>query len=104
VRCAPPADKPLPSERENCRPWLERELALLERARVMVCLGAFAWAIAAPRPLPRFGHGAEARNGRFSLLGCFHPSQQNTFTGRLTTAMLEDVLGRARELADEAGP
>jgi uracil-DNA glycosylase len=104
VRCAPPANKPLPSERENCRPWLERELALLERARVMVCLGAFAWAIAAPRPLPRFGHGAEARNGRFSLLGCFHPSQQNTFTGRLTTAMLEDVLGRARELADEAGP
>jgi uracil-DNA glycosylase len=104
VRCAPPANKPLPSEREYCRPWLERELALLERARVMVCLGAFAWAIAAPRPLPRFGHGAEARNGRFSLLGCFHPSQQNTFTGRLTTAMLEDVLGRARELADEAGP
>ena len=104
VRCAPPANKPLPSERENCRPWLERELALLERARVMVCLGAFAWAIAAPRPLPRFGHGAEARNGRYALLGCFHPSQQNTFTGKLTTAMLEDVLERARELADEAGP
>jgi uracil-DNA glycosylase family 4 len=104
VRCAPPANKPLPSERENCRPWLERELALLERARVMVCLGAYAWATAAPRPLPRFGHGAEARNGRYALLGCFHPSQQNTFTGKLTTAMLEDVLGRARELADEAGP
>jgi len=104
VRCAPPANKPLPSERESCRPWLEREMAELERACVMVCLGAFAWAIAAPRPLPRFGHGAEARNGRYALLGCFHPSQQNTFTGRLTSAMLEDVLHRARDLAGEQTP
>ena len=99
VRCAPPANKPLPSERDNCAEWLERELALLERARVVVCLGAFAWGIAAPRPLPRFGHGAEAHNGRFTLLGSFHPSQQNTFTGKLTPAMMDVVLTRARELA-----
>jgi uracil-DNA glycosylase len=99
VRCAPPANKPLPSERDNCAEWLERELGLLERARVVVCLGAFAWAIAAPRPLPRFTHGAEAENGRFTLLGAFHPSQQNTFTGKLTPPMMDAVLSRARELA-----
>ena len=99
VRCAPPANKPLPSERDNCAEWLERELALLEHARVVVCLGAFAWGIAAPRPLPRFGHGAEAHSGRFTLLGSFHPSQQNTFTGKLTPAMMDVVLTRARELA-----
>ncbi len=99
VRCAPPANKPLPSERDNCAEWLERELALLVRARVVVCLGAFAWGIAAPRPLPRFGHGAEAHNGRFALVGSFHPSQQNTFTGKLTPAMMDAVLTRARELA-----
>ena len=99
VRCAPPANKPLPSERDNCAEWLERELALLERARVVVCLGAFAWGLAAPRPLPRFGHGAEAHSGRFTLLGSFHPSQQNTFTGKLTPAMMDVVLTRARELA-----
>jgi uracil-DNA glycosylase family 4 len=101
VRCAPPANKPLPAERENCGAWLERELALLRRARVIVCLGAFAWGVAGPRPLPRFAHGAEARNGRFALLGCFHPSQQNTFTGKLTAPMLEAVLRRAREIAGE---
>ena len=100
VRCAPPANKPLPSERVSCADWLERELALLPRARVIVCLGAFAWAVAAPRPLPRFAHGAEVRNGRFALLGCFHPSQQNTFTGKLTPEMMEAVLRRARELAE----
>jgi uracil-DNA glycosylase len=99
VRCAPPANKPLPSERDTCAEWLERELGLLERARVVVCLGAFAWAIAAPRPLPRFTHGAEAENGRFTLLGAFHPSQQNTFTGKLTPPMMDAVLSRARELA-----
>ena len=99
VRCAPPANKPLPSERESRASWLDRELALLERARVVVCLGQFAWNVAAPRPRPAFGHGAVARNGRYVLLGSFHPSQQNTFTGRLTPPMLEDVLGRARELA-----
>jgi uracil-DNA glycosylase family 4 len=103
VRCAPPANKPLPSERENCAPWLEAELAMLGRARVIVCLGQFAWNIAAPRPRPAFGHGAEARNGRYALVGCFHPSQQNTFTGKLTAPMIEVVLARARELADE-GP
>ena len=92
MRCAPPANKPLPSERDNCAEWLERELALLARARVVVCLGAFAWGIAAPRPLPRFGHGAEARNGRYALVGSFHPSQQNTFTGKLTPAMMDAVL------------
>ena len=99
VRCAPPANKPLPTERDACADWLERELAMLERARVVVCLGAFAWAVAAPRPLPRFGHGAEAQAGRFTLLGCFHPSQQNTFTGKLTAPMMEGVLLRARALA-----
>ncbi len=102
VRCAPPANKPLPSERDNCADWLERELALLPRARVIVCLGQFAWNIVAPRPRPRFGHGAETRNGRYAILACFHPSQQNTFTGKLTAPMMEAVLRRARELADEA--
>jgi uracil-DNA glycosylase len=105
VRCAPPANKPLPSERDNCAHWLRAELPLLERARVMVCLGAFAWDSGlrqlAPglRPRPRFGHGLEARVGDLVLLGCFHPSQQNTFTGVLTPAMLDTVLERARELA-----
>ena len=103
VKCAPPANKPLPSERDNCSEWLERELALLGRARVIVCLGQFAWNLVAPRPRPRFGHGAEARAGRHTLLGCFHPSQQNTFTGKLTAPMIEAVLQRARELADEDG-
>ena len=78
--------------------WLARELALLERARVIVCLGQFAWNLVAPRPRPRFGHGAEARAGRYTLLGCFHPSQQNTFTGRLTEPMLDTLFARAREL------
>jgi uracil-DNA glycosylase family 4 len=100
VRCAPPANKPLPSERDNCRGWLDRELALLERARVIVCLGKFAWDVIAPRPLPKFGHGAEAVAGRYTLVGCFHPSQQNTFTGKLTAPMIEAVLRRARALAD----
>jgi uracil-DNA glycosylase family 4 len=110
VRCAPPANRPTPEERDNCLPWTERELALLPRVRVIVCLGAFAWDAAlrvraalgdpAPRPRPRFGHGAEAPGERWTLLGCFHPSQQNTFTGRLTEAMLDAVFVRARELAE----
>jgi uracil-DNA glycosylase family 4 len=100
VKCAPPANKPLPSERDNCRPWLDGELALLERARVIVCLGKFAWDVIAPRPVPKFGHGAEAPAGRYTLVGCFHPSQQNTFTGKLTPPMIEAVLRRARALAD----
>ena len=107
VRCAPPANKPLPEERERCAGWLARELDLIATPRVVVCLGAYAWEAALrtpaladgppPRPRPRFGHGAE--HGR--LLGCFHPSQQNTFTGKLTPAMLDDVLLRARERAEE---
>jgi uracil-DNA glycosylase len=109
VRCAPPANKPLPSERDACRRWLDRELALLERMRVVVCLGGFAWDVAlaalpargavVPRPRPRFGHGAEVELGPVTLLGCFHPSQQNTFTGRLTPPMMDAVLARARVLA-----
>jgi uracil-DNA glycosylase len=102
VRCAPPANKPLPSERDACRQWLDRELPLLENVRVIVCLGKFAWDVIAPRPLPKFGHGAEATSGRYTLLGCFHPSQQNTFTGKLTPPMIESVLRRARELAERA--
>jgi len=109
VRCAPPANKPTPAERDNCLPYLERELQLLERCRTIVALGAFAWdgalrAIAAlgdelPRPRPKFGHGAETAAGRWTMLGCYHPSQQNTFTGRLTEPMFDAVLTRARELA-----
>jgi uracil-DNA glycosylase len=109
VRCPPPANKPLPSERDNCLPYLERELMLLGNARVLLALGTFAWdgvlraarALGAdvPQPRPRFGHGAETLLGRWHLLGCYHPSQQNTFTGRLTTPMLDAVMERARELA-----
>jgi uracil-DNA glycosylase len=106
VRCAPPGNRPLPSERDNCLPYLKRELSLLSRVRVIVCLGGFAWENAfralpapAPRPRPRFGHGAEVRVDRWTLLGCYHPSQQNTFTGRLTESMMDAVFVRARELA-----
>ncbi len=108
VRCAPPANKPLPSERDTCAEWLEAEWALLERVQVVVCLGGFAWAAALRlvarglRPAPRFGHGAEVDAGGVTLLGCFHPSQQNTFTGRLTPAMIDAVLARAVELAAQA--
>ena len=109
VRCPPPANRPTPGERDNCLPYLEQELELLARSRVLVALGAFAWdgalrAAAAlgeevPKPKPRFGHGAEAPLGRWALLGCYHPSQQNTFTGRLTEPMLDAVLSRATVLA-----
>jgi uracil-DNA glycosylase family 4 len=110
VRCPPPANRPLPSERDNCLPYLVRELSLLSRARVVVCLGGFAWEVAfralaelgvtVPRPRPRFGHGVEVALDRWTLLGCYHPSQQNTFTGRLTEPMIDEVLRRARSLAD----
>jgi uracil-DNA glycosylase len=105
VRCAPPANRPAPAERDACLGWARRELSLLTEARVVVCLGAFAWDAAlrllapAARPRPRFGHGVRAGVAGRSMLGCFHPSQQNTFTGRLTPAMLDAVLEQARALA-----
>ena len=109
VRCAPPANKPTVLERDTCAPFLVRELALLANIRVVLALGAFGWdaalrALAAlghrpARGKPRFGHGAEARVGPFLLLGSYHPSQQNTFTGRLTAAMFDGVIERAVELA-----
>jgi uracil-DNA glycosylase family 4 len=110
VRCAPPANKPTPDERANCQPYLVRELAILSRVRVLVALGAYAWEssfrVAAAltgedaRPRPRFGHGAVARAGRYQVIGSYHPSQQNTFTGKLTQPMLRDVLAEARAIAD----
>ncbi len=110
VRCAPPANRPSTVERDNCLPYLAAELELLTRARVIVCLGGFGWdaalrvlrdgGVPLPRPRPRFGHGEEAKVRDYTLLGCYHPSQQNTFTGRLTEPMLDAVFARARELAE----
>ncbi len=132
VRCAPPANRPAPAEREECLPWSAAELRLLPGIRVALCLGAFAWDAALrlraalahtpsggegacrgaeaprsrplltgsmPRPRPRFGHGAEHLGAPLPLIGCFHPSQQNTFTGRLTAPMIDAVLQRTRELS-----
>jgi uracil-DNA glycosylase family 4 len=103
VRCAPPANRPLPEERDNCLPYAARELELIDPA-VIVCLGKFAWDAACRllglRPRPRFGHGAEHEiGGEPVLLGTYHPSQQNTFTGKLTEEMMDAVFARARELA-----
>jgi uracil-DNA glycosylase family 4 len=102
VRCAPPQNKPAPEERDACLPYASRELGLLN-ARVLVCLGAFAWDAALRlleiRPKPKFGHGTEVAANGLVLLGCYHPSQQNTFTGVLTPEMLDAVLLRAKELA-----
>jgi len=105
VRCAPPANRPSPEERDNCLPYLERELVLLRECRAILALGSFAWdgALRAlrglgeelPRPRPRFGHEAEAEIGRWALVGSYHPSQQNTFTGRLTEPMLDAAIARA---------
>jgi uracil-DNA glycosylase family 4 len=115
VRCAPPANRPTPAEREQCLPWSVRELRLLRDVRMILCLGAFAWdaalrltaaladpPAALPRPRPAFGHAAEFRADCYTLLGCYHPSQQNTFTGKLTEPMIDAVLERARELTENA--
>jgi uracil-DNA glycosylase len=113
VRCAPPGNKPTPAERDTCAPWLHREIALVRPTlRAVVALGAFAWDAwwrafpkvyghRPPSPRPAFGHGAVAQvaTDAPALLGCYHVSQQNTFTGRLTPAMLDDVFGRAKEVA-----
>jgi uracil-DNA glycosylase family 4 len=109
VRCAPPANKPTPGERDRCLPFLQRELDLLSDVRVVVVLGAFAYeafgrvlaaaGAALPAPRPRFGHGVEVTTARAVVLGCFHPSQQNTFTRKLTEPMIDAVFLRARELA-----
>jgi uracil-DNA glycosylase family 4 len=110
VRCAPPANRPTPAERDACASWLEEELDLLSDVRVVVALGGFAWAqvlrilggrgVAIPTPRPAFGHGAQvAPDGGPALLASYHPSQQNTFTGKLTEEMFDTVWARARELA-----
>lgn len=109
VRCAPPANKPTPQERDNCLPYLREELDLLPRLRVVVALGSFAWGavlkVASAGtgrrvvPKPRFGHLAEAQLGDFRLLASYHPSQQNTFTGKLTEPMIDAVFERARAVA-----
>lgn len=106
VRCAPPQNRPSTAERDACLPYAARELALLSNVRVILCLGAFAWDAALrifpSSPKTKFAHGAEhvtASEGTgVTLLGCYHVSQQNTFTGRLTPSMLDDILSRAREL------
>jgi uracil-DNA glycosylase len=112
VRCAPPANRPTPAERDACLPWGVAELALLAQVRVIVCLGAFAWdaalrllAASGPRASrrgarPRFAHAAELAGESYTLIGCYHPSQQNTFTGRLTEPMIDAVLRRALALAE----
>lgn len=108
VRCAPPGNSPTTKERNTCAPWLDAEWRLISPyVRVIVPLGGFAWQIAlrlvadqVPKPKPKFGHGAVAElSSGLKVLGCFHPSQQNMFTGRLTPAMLDDVFTRAAELA-----
>lgn len=118
VRCAPPANKPTPAERNTCAPWLARELELFaDGLRTIVVLGGFGWqavwpalraaGYAIPRPRPAFGHGVRVELDRAArrtlLLGCYHPSQQNTFTGRVTEAMLDDVFTRARAHAAPGG-
>ena len=109
VKCAPPANRPTTSERNECLPYLEGELRALDRVRVVVALGSFGWdgflmasranGVEIPKPKPKFGHGAEAEVGNRLLLGCYHPSQQNTFTGTLTEEMMDAVFARAVEAA-----
>jgi uracil-DNA glycosylase family 4 len=113
VRCAPPANKPTIEERDACAPFLARELAALDMVRVILALGQFGWDAVlrvlagagepVPRPRPKFGHGAEAAIGERVLIGSYHPSQQNTFTGKLTAPMFTAVLARARDVAGLAG-
>jgi uracil-DNA glycosylase len=118
VRCAPPGNRPTPLERERCAPWSARELELLTEVRVIVCLGALAWQAAlglvssserparagTVQPRPRFTHGAELIGERYTLLGCYHPSQQNTFTGVLTEAMIDAVFARAQAIGAQSEP
>jgi uracil-DNA glycosylase family 4 len=115
VRCAPPANRPTPGERDACLGWTVREVGELPELRLIVCLGAFAWDAALrlraalghapPRPRPRFGHDVLAlEDSALPLLGCFHPSQQNTFTGRLTQPMMDAVFAHAREAASTNPP
>ncbi len=109
VRCAPPRNKPTRDERDRCLPFFARELALLAEVRVIITLGAFAYEalwglwrsqdVSLPRPRPRFAHGLEVATAPATIVGCFHPSQQNTFTGKLTEPMLDEVFARARELS-----
>lgn len=115
VKCAPPQNKPTIDERDTCAPWLLRELEFcVPTARSLVALGSFGWAAAlrafkqmglpVPRPLPKFGHGHEVGVGPLTLIGSYHPSQHNTFTGRLTKDMMDDVFRRAREIAEDSEP
>ncbi|MGV0717411.1 uracil-DNA glycosylase [Mycolicibacterium sp. XJ662] len=110
VRCAPPGNAPTPAERATCAPWLDAEWRLTSpTVRVIIALGGFAWRAAlqmvrtgggtVPKPAPQFGHGATAKLGDLTLIGCYHPSQQNTFTGKLTAPMLDDVFRQAAALA-----
>jgi uracil-DNA glycosylase family 4 len=113
VRCAPPANKPTAAERATCRPWLEREIGLLPNLRAILALGGLAFdqvlrilagsGVELPRPRPRFGHGAEVSLRSLTVVGSYHPSQQNTFTGRLTEPMLDSVIGQAARLAGIPG-
>ncbi len=110
VRCAPPANKPTTEERDNCVPWLEAEMELLANAPIVVCLGGFSWGVVhrvlsdagtmVPRPRPAFGHGVESETAGPVLIASYHPSQQNTFTGRLTEEMFDSVFARARRRLD----
>ncbi|MGH2786778.1 MAG: uracil-DNA glycosylase [Actinomycetota bacterium] len=110
VRCAPPGNKPDPDERDRCHPYLVRELDLLTGVRVIVSLGSFAWGSVVRahltrggdpvRPTPRFGHAATVDLGTLTVIGCYHPSQQNTFTGKLTESMMDDVFTLARRIAE----
>jgi uracil-DNA glycosylase family 4 len=113
VRCAPPANRPTPAERDHCRPYLQEELEIFRSAAAIVTLGGFAFdqvlrilqarGERVPRPRPRFSHGVEVALGSTTVLGCYHPSQQNTFTGRLTESMFDAVWERAKDLMAEGG-